>query len=183
MLRSRGQHVTASARPESKIETVERRAERDGDIASIPFERGLPVSLLRAREAVMFHMRPVLRSFGTTEQQWRVLRSLDIAEPMDKTTLADRSTLLMPSLLRILKDLKGESLIRFVRSTSNARLSGVALTAKGAAHVATVAAAIHDKSQILKATIGEDTVEQLLTLLRVVEVRLTALRQHQSEVR
>ncbi|AUC99099.1 hypothetical protein CWS35_36275 [Bradyrhizobium sp. SK17] len=128
-------------------------------------------------------MRPVLRSFGTTEQQWRVLRSLDIAEPMDKTTLADRSTLLMPSLLRILKDLKGESLIRFVRSTSNARLSGVALTAKGAAHVATVAAAIHDKSQILKATIGEDTVEQLLTLLRVVEVRLTALRQHQSEVR
>ncbi|MDI4238274.1 MarR family transcriptional regulator [Bradyrhizobium sp. Arg237L] len=145
-------------------------------MASIPFERGLPVGLLRAREAVMFHMRPVLRSHGTTEQQWRVLRSLNEAEPMDKTTLADRSALLMPSLLRILKDLKQEGLIRLVRSTSNRRLSGVALTAKGAAYVTIVTASINRKSQILKAAIGESTVEQLLALLRDVEVSLHALR-------
>jgi homoprotocatechuate degradation regulator HpaR len=142
---------------------------------AIPFERALPVGLLRAREAVMFHMRPVLREHGTTEQQWRVLRSLSAWEPMDKTTLANRSTLLMPSLLRILKDLKKLGLIRLVRSTTNRRLSGVVLTARGASYVEHVSAAIAVKSKVLKEAIGEPIVEHLLTLLREVEVRLSSL--------
>ena len=37
-------------------------------------------------------------------------------------------------------------------------------------------AAINSKSKILKAAIGEETVEQMLTLLREVETRLFALR-------
>ena len=142
---------------------------------SIPFERALPVGLLRAREAVMFHMRPVLREHGTTEQQWRVLRSLDVSLPMDKTTLANRSTLLMPSLLRILKDLKRLGLIRLVRSPTNRRLSDVVLTARGAAYVDEVSAAIAIKGKVVKDAIGEPIVERLLTLLREVEVRLSTL--------
>jgi homoprotocatechuate degradation regulator HpaR len=142
---------------------------------TIPFERGLPVGLLRAREAVMFHMRPVLRAHGTTEQQWRVLRALSATSPMDKTTLANRAALLMPSLLRILKDLKQLGLIRLVRSVTNRRLSGVVLTAKGAAYVAEVTAAINLKSKVVKQAIGEPLVEHLLTLLREVEVRLSKL--------
>jgi homoprotocatechuate degradation regulator HpaR len=142
---------------------------------AIPFERALPVGLLRAREAVMFHMRPVLREHGTTEQQWRVLRSLSDSLPIDKTTLANRSTLLMPSLLRILKDLKRAGLIRLVRSPTNRRLSGVILSAKGASYVEEVSAAIAVKSKVLKDTIGESIVENLLMLLREVEVRLSTL--------
>lgn len=142
---------------------------------SVPFERALPVGLLRAREAVMFHMRPILREHGTTEQQWRVLRSLNDTAPMDKTTLSNRSTLLMPSLLRILKDLKKLGLIRLVRSPTNRRLSGVVLTAKGAAYVEEVSAAISVKSKVVKEAIGEPIVERLLSLLREVEVRLSAL--------
>ena len=40
------------------------------------FSRSLPMSLLRAREAVMRQFRPSLRSHGLTEQQWRILRAL-----------------------------------------------------------------------------------------------------------
>src|SRR5208283_3623306 len=40
------------------------------------FSRSLPMSLLRAREAVMRHFRPSLRRHGLTEQQWRILRAL-----------------------------------------------------------------------------------------------------------
>ena len=40
------------------------------------FSRSLPMSLLRAREAVMRHFRPSLRDHGLTEQQWRILRAL-----------------------------------------------------------------------------------------------------------
>jgi DNA-binding MarR family transcriptional regulator len=40
------------------------------------FSRSLPMSLLRAREAVMRQFRPSLREHGLTEQQWRILRAL-----------------------------------------------------------------------------------------------------------
>ncbi|MCA6110574.1 MarR family transcriptional regulator [Bradyrhizobium cenepequi] len=146
------------------------------EATTIPFERALPVGLLRAREAVMVHMRPILRAHGTTEQQWRVLRALNDVQPMDKTTLTNHAALLMPSLLRILKDLKQAGLIRLVRSQTNRRLTGVILTPRGAAYVAVVTAALAQKSIILKQVIGQDTVEQLLDLLRTVELRLSTIK-------
>ena len=45
--------------------------------------------LLLAREAVMERFRPMLRDFGVTEQQWRVLRSLEEVGAMDLGDLAD----------------------------------------------------------------------------------------------
>ena len=42
------------------------------------FSRSLPMSLLRAREAVMRQFRPSLREHGLTEQQWRILRALAV---------------------------------------------------------------------------------------------------------
>lgn len=123
----------------------------------------------------MVHMRPILRAHGTTEQQWRVLRSLNDVQPMDKTTLTNHAALLMPSLLRILKDLKQAGLIRLVRSPTNRRLSGVILTPRGAAYVDVVTAALSQKSAVLKQVIGASTVEQLLDLLRTVEMRLATV--------
>ena len=170
--------MTASARRRTTDQNPKPRKQGLDGAEAIPFERALPVGLLRAREAVMVHMRPILRAHGTTEQQWRVLRALSEADPMDKTTLADRSTLLMPSLLRILKDLKQAGLIGLIGSPTNRRLSGVILTKKGAAYVETVTAALASKSRILKKAIGETTVDHLLTLLRVVEVRLSTIKRH-----
>jgi homoprotocatechuate degradation regulator HpaR len=141
-----------------------------------PEERALPVSLLRAREAVMQHMRPILRAHGFTEQQWRVLRSLDQVKPLDKTTLAARSTLMMPSLLRILKDLEQMGLLRPVPSLSNPRLSRIALTAKGANVVEKGSRDLAVMSRIVRDQIGGGTVDELLKLLRMVESRLVALK-------
>jgi homoprotocatechuate degradation regulator HpaR len=135
-------------------------------------ETALPVSLLRAREAVMAHMRPVLRAHGVTEQQWRVLRVLDAETPMDKTTLASRATLLMPSLLRILKDLEETQLIRLSSWSRNKRLSRVVLSPAGAALVRQVTAAIEAASKQVRARIGAEQVAQLLDLLHLVESRL-----------
>ena len=50
--------------------------------------------LLLAREAVMERFRPMLRDFGVTEQQWRVLRSLEEVGVMDLGDLADSCRLL-----------------------------------------------------------------------------------------
>jgi homoprotocatechuate degradation regulator HpaR len=135
-------------------------------------ESGLPVALLRAREAVMVHMRPILRAHGFTEQQWRVLRKLDPSRPLDKTTLSFRATLLMPSLLRILKDLEDMQLIRMVSSDRNPRLSRVVLSAKGVAAVARTRTDLDRAIKAVKARIGQESVAQLLELLHAVEVRL-----------
>ena len=52
------------------------------------FSRSLPMSLLRAREAVMRQFRPSLRNHGLTEQQWRILRALTAVEAIEVTELA-----------------------------------------------------------------------------------------------
>jgi homoprotocatechuate degradation regulator HpaR len=140
--------------------------------ASQPPERALPVSLLRAREAVMLHMRPILRAHGFTEQQWRVLRSLDQSKPIDKTTLAARSTLLMPSLLRILKDLEQMGLLRSVPSISNPRLARIVLSAKGASAVEKGSRELAVMSQIVRDRIGGEIVDEILRLLHIVETKL-----------
>src|SRR6202035_6025523 len=75
------------------------------------FSRSLPMSLLRAREAVMRQFRPSLRNHGLTEQQWRILRALTAVETIEVTELARVAFLLGPSLSRILRDLEASHLI------------------------------------------------------------------------
>jgi homoprotocatechuate degradation regulator HpaR len=75
------------------------------------FSRSLPMSLLRAREAVMRQFRPSLRQHGLTEQQWRILRALTSVESIEVTELAHVAFLLGPSLSRILRDLEARELI------------------------------------------------------------------------
>lgn len=141
----------------------------------LPVEGALPVSLLRAREAIMLHMRPILRAHGLTEQQWRVLRTLDASTPIDKTTLAARSTLLVPSLLRIVKDLEHMGLVRLVPSVNNPRLARVVLAPKGVTTVKRGAADIAAMNRIVWGRIGFDVANDLLRLLHTVESRLVGL--------
>ncbi len=75
------------------------------------FSRSLPMSLLRAREAVMRQFRPSLRNHGLTEQQWRILRALTAVDTIEVTELARVAFLLGPSLSRILRDLEARDLI------------------------------------------------------------------------
>ena len=137
-------------------------------------ERALTVSLLRAREAVMLHMRPILRAHGLTEQQWRVLRALSVDNPIDKTTLAERAALLMPSLLRILKDTEACGWVSIVRSKESQRRSNVLLTRSGKGFVDRVSTEIAAGNRVVRAAIGEETTERLLDLLAHVEERLHA---------
>jgi len=51
--------------------------------------RSLPMQLLLARESTMSLFRPMLRSFGLTDQQWRVLRVL---KNLEEDRLVKRTT-------------------------------------------------------------------------------------------
>ena len=95
------------------------------------FSRSLPMSLLRAREAVMRQFRPSLRNHGLTEQQWRILRALTAVETIEVTELARVAFLLGPSLSRILRDLEARHLIERRTAKADLRRGVVSISPKG----------------------------------------------------
>ena len=103
------------------------------------FSRSLPMSLLRAREAVMRQFRPSLRSHGLTEQQWRILRALTAVDTIEVTELARVAFLLGPSLSRILRDLEARDLIERRTAEADLRRGVVSISAKGLKLIGAVA--------------------------------------------
>src|SRR5205807_7365895 len=103
------------------------------------FSRSLPMSLLRAREAVMRQFRPALREHGLTEQQWRILRALAAIEAAEVTELARTAFLLGPSLSRILRDLEARNLIERKTAKTDQRRSMVSISREGVKLMASVA--------------------------------------------
>jgi homoprotocatechuate degradation regulator HpaR len=97
------------------------------------FSRSLPMSLLKAREAVMAHFRPGLQHFGITEQQWRVLRALTTVESIEVMALAKATFLLPPSLSRILKDLEERDLIHRRKPKEDMRRGLISISEQGRA--------------------------------------------------
>lgn len=134
--------------------------------------QSLPVRLLRAREAVMFRLRPTLRAHNVTEQQWRVLRTIRDLQQTEITALAGRVFLLAPSLSRILKDLEARGLIDRRVSVNDQRRAIVSLTAEGQ-HMITMAepdlmVAVNE----MRALFGAERMAELHRLLAELETVL-----------
>jgi homoprotocatechuate degradation regulator HpaR len=127
--------------------------------------RSLPIALIRAREGVMAPIREMLSETGITEQQWRVLRVLSEFGRMDTKTLADRSSLLLPSLTRIAATLRDKGLVTQTRDVEDRRRQFIEIAPKGQKIIndhATQAAQIADG---FKTVLGGQNYETLLDLL------------------
>lgn len=75
------------------------------------FDRSLPMSLLKAREAVMKNFTPTLKEHGLSAQQWRVIRSLEQEDGLEISELSKRCYLLLPSMSRIVQNLETRAFI------------------------------------------------------------------------
>ncbi|MEP5154762.1 homoprotocatechuate degradation operon regulator HpaR [Planktotalea sp.] len=131
--------------------------------------RSLPIALIRAREGVMSPIRDMLSETGITEQQWRVLRVLSEYGAMDTKTLADRSSLLFPSLTRIAATLREKGLVTQTRDKKDRRRQFVEITQAGQKLIDDH---LDQASQIVldfKATLGPDNYETLLDLLAMLD--------------
>lgn len=137
-----------------------------------PASPTLALALLRAREAVLTRVRPMLRSHGVTEQQWRVLRALADGPPVDTAELARRAFLLRPSLTRILRDLEARGLLERVAPPGGPRRSLLTITGRGreliAATVAGAAAIQADIERIFGVEALGALKRDLATLERVL---------------
>jgi|SRR4051794_8132177 homoprotocatechuate degradation regulator HpaR len=136
------------------------------------FSRSLPMSLLRAREAVMRQFRPSLRDFGLTEQQWRILRALTSVETIEVTELAQVAFLLGPSLSRILRDLEARHLIERRVVKADQRRGLVSISAKGLKLIETVAPSSEAIYAGITRRYGARKLAELQEMLQALETSL-----------
>lgn len=133
------------------------------------------MALLRARELIMAHFRPMLARHDLTEQQWRVLRVLAEAGPLEATELANQASILPPSLTRIIKALVARKFITRSRVKGDSRRARLAIGAPGLALIEELAperVAIYDA---IERRYGIEEHNRLLDLLeRLVELESRA---------
>src|SRR6266700_3737397 len=140
------------------------------------FSRSLPMSLLRAREAVMRHFRPSLRNHGLTEQQWRILRALASIDVIEVTELAHVAFLLGPSLSRILRDLEARHLIERRVAKADLRRGVVSISAKGLKLIEAVAPSSEAIYDAITRRYGARKLAELQDMLGALEASLSELR-------
>lgn len=131
--------------------------------------RSLPIALIRAREGVMMPIREMLSETGITEQQWRVLRVLAEFGSMDTKTLADRSSLLFPSLTRIAATLRQKGLVTQTRDDKDRRRQFVEITADGQKIIDDYSTQAAQIVIGFKETLGKQKYETLLDLLALLD--------------
>jgi homoprotocatechuate degradation regulator HpaR len=139
------------------------------------FSRSLPMSLLRAREAVMRQFRPSLRNHGLTEQQWRILRALTAVEAIEVTELARMAFLLGPSLSRILRDLETRQLVERKTAEVDQRRAMVSISAKGLKLIEAVAPTSEAIYAEITRRFGARRLSELQEMLAVLESSLADL--------
>ena len=139
------------------------------------FSRSLPMSLLRAREAVMRQFRPALREHGLTEQQWRILRALASIEAAEVTELARTAFLLGPSLSRILRDLEARNLIERKTAKTDQRRSMVSISKEGVKLMASVAPSSEAIYAEITQRFGARKLAELQDMLHALESSLADL--------
>lgn len=127
--------------------------------------RSLPMSLLRGREAVMSKFRPMLSAHNVSEQQWRVLRVLQEAGPLDASDVCERASILAPSLTRIIKTLVERGFITVGKFKDDGRRIQLSISPAGSALIDEVQPERQAIYNEIERRFGPERVEELLDLL------------------
>jgi homoprotocatechuate degradation regulator HpaR len=138
---------------------------RPSDKGMRGFERSLPMSLLRAREAVMKKFSPALKEHGLSPQQWRVIRVLVEAPELDASEIAERCALLMPSVSRILQNLHKRGLVDRKTDAGDQRRSMISITPSGRALFETLSPINEARYAYITEKFGYGKLELLYELL------------------
>lgn len=127
--------------------------------------RSLAIGLLRAREAVMSHFRPILAAHDVTEQQWRVIRALAEAGTLDATEVAEKAFILAPSLTRMIRSLEERGFITKHKDKADGRRVLLKLAPPGRAIIDAVMPDSRRVYAEIDARFGASRVEELLGML------------------
>jgi len=134
--------------------------------------RNLPMLLLRAREGVLAHFRPILNAHGVTEQQWRIVRVLMEFGPLEPRQIVELCCISSPSLAGILARMDDMKLVARERVGHDQRRVRVSLTAASRRLAARMAPQIEAVYRDIEAHIGADftarfyrTLDELIAMM------------------
>jgi homoprotocatechuate degradation regulator HpaR len=127
--------------------------------------RNLPHLLLRARETLMAHFRPLLSEFGLTEQQWRVLRELLEQGPLEPRQLCGACSISSPSIVGVLLRMEETGLITRERMAHDQRRVRVSLTARSRKLAQQLIPRVEQRYQALEASLGLGSIQEVYDAL------------------
>lgn len=127
--------------------------------------RNLPLLLLQAREALMANFRPILKHFGLTEQQWRIIRTLVENGPLEPHQLCSQCQILSPSLAGVLARMDELGLVQRQRFSNDLRRVLVSPTQRAQAIYEALTPISTAQYQAIEQTWGADTLAALTQAL------------------
>ena len=127
--------------------------------------RNLPQLFLKAREELLCHFRPIISHFGLTEQQWRILRTLDEKGQLEPREICELCHILSPSLAGVLSRMETVGLVARARMPGDQRRVIVRLTPKSERLVAELGPLIVAQYQIIEQALGPELIKQLYTVM------------------
>lgn len=113
----------------------------------------------------MRYFRKNLKTFGLTEQQWRVIRALDQFGELEAGKIAEEACILSPSLSGVLDRMEKADLIVRYRLSIDQRKVFVDLTPRSRKIVASLSGSIEQQYLLLEKLIGEQSLAALDNLL------------------
>jgi homoprotocatechuate degradation regulator HpaR len=127
-----------------------------------PTHRNLPLLLLHVREAAMGHFRPILKHFGLTDQQWRILRALsESGDDLEPGQIAEACKIQKPSLTGIIARMVEMKWIGRHASTVDQRRLIISLAPKGRTLVDRIAPLVDRQYLLIEESVGVDTFDAI----------------------
>lgn len=126
----------------------------------------LPQRLLKARDSLMAHFRPILNHFDITEQQWRILRALDERGQLEPREIGDLCQISSPSMAGMLARMDDIGLIKRGPVAGDQRRVLVHLSQKGTRLLSKIGPLIDLQYSYIEQVYGKAI---LVDLFRVLE--------------
>ena len=133
--------------------------------------RNLPHLLLRSREALMAHFRPLLAEHGLTEQQWRILREIVEQGPLEPRQLCEACSISSPSIVGVLARMEETGLVTRERMAHDQRRVKVSLTPRSRRTAQKLIPLIEQRYQVLEEALGLRSIQEVYDALDALLAR------------
>lgn len=127
--------------------------------------RNLPQQLLKARDALMAHFRPILQHYNLTEQQWRILRALDEHARLEPRELCALCQIHSSSMTGILARMEEIGYLQRAAVDGDQRRVLISLAAQGDALIDAMAPLIEAQYRQLEQVCGVAALDALSAAL------------------
>ena len=133
--------------------------------------RNLPQLLLRSREALMTHFRPLLGEVGLTEQQWRIVREIFEQGPLEPRQLCEACSISSPSIVGVLARMEETGLVARERMAHDQRRVKVSLTPRSRRIAQKLLPMIESRYEVLEKSIGLRSMQEVYDALDALLAR------------